>query len=138
MNRRNGVISPGELADIRFENNRYLHDELAHLRRTATTGTYGEQVQTFTTVATWRCGFAYSPFKFRSREVLADARTPISEILVRARMPDEAQGTIDTDDRVVLTHKMGEALAEPHTFDVQGFEELTIYGFVLNLRRTGV
>jgi hypothetical protein len=132
------VISPDELAQIRHENERALHDELVHLRRTATTGAYGEQAATYTTVATWPCGFAYSPFKFRSREVLADARTPISEILVRARMPQAARGTIDTDDRVVLVKKFGEALDPPQTYDVQGFEELTVYGFILNLRETGV
>lgn len=131
------TISPDELDAIRFENERYLHDRLTHLRRTATRGQYGEEVAVFATVASWPCGFAYSPFKFRSREVLADARTPISEILVRARMPDEARGSIDTDDRVVLTHKFGEPVAH-QTFDVQGFEELTIYGFILNLRMAGV
>ena len=50
----------------------------------------------------------------------------------------DARVEIDTDDRVVLTHKWGEPLAELLIFDVQGFEELTIYGLILNLRRTGV
>lgn len=131
------MISPDELAQIRRDNERHLHDQLTHLRRTAATDVYGGQSVSWSTVATWRCGFAYSPFKFRAREVLADSRTPISEILVRARMPDAARNTIDTDDRVILTHKFGEEVAY-ETYDVQGFEELTIYGFILNLRRTGV
>jgi hypothetical protein len=135
--RSDGMISPDELSQIRRENERYLTDELVHLRRSVAQGDYGEEVQTFSTVATWACGFAYSPFKFRSREVLADARTPISEILVRARMPNAARDTIDTDDVVVLTRKFGEPV-EHQRFSVQGYEELTVYGFILNLKKTGV
>jgi hypothetical protein len=134
------MISKDELAQIRFENERYLTDRIVHLRRTSTTGTYGERVATFSTAGTYECGFAFSPFKFRSREVLLGDRSPtyLSEILVRARMPKSAQGEIDTDDRVVLTHKWGEKLDEPQIYDVQGYEELTLYGLILNLRRTGV
>lgn len=131
------MISPDELRQIRHDNQQYLHDRLTHLRRTVTMGAYGEEVATWTEVASWPCGFAYSPFKFRSREIMADARTPISEILVRARMPDEARGTIDTDDRVILTHKFGEPVTN-ETYEVQGYEELTVYGFILNLKRSGI
>lgn len=134
------MLSDAELSHIRYESRRYLTDQLTHLQRSVTTGTYGEQVGTYATVATWTCGFAYSPFKFRSREVIRGDRTGValSEILVRVRMPEEAKGTIDTDDRVVLTHKFGKALPELQIYEVQGFEELTIYGFILNLRRTEV
>lgn len=134
------MISNDELSHIRHENERYLTDTLVHLRRGVTTGTYGEVVATFATASSYQAGLAYSPFKFRSREVERGDRAPVtlSEILVRARMPEAAKGEIDTDDRVVLTHKWGEPLAEPQIFDVQGFEELTIYGLILNLRRTGV
>lgn len=131
------MISPNELAQIRHENERYLTDRLLHVRRSMTMGSYGEQVVVWTEVRSWPCGFAYSPFKFRSREILADSRAPISEILVRCRMPIAARGTIDTDDRVILTHKFGEAVTH-ETYEVQGFEEATIYGFILNLRRTEV
>lgn len=134
------MISPNELSHIRYENERYLTDRLVHLRRSVTTGTYGEVIATFTTASSWKCGMAYSPFKFRSREVMRGDRAPVplSEILVRARMPQSAKDEIDTDDRVVLTHKFDELLDEPQVFEVQGFEELTIYGLILNLKRTGV
>jgi hypothetical protein len=83
---------------------------------------------------------AYSPFKFRAREVLRGDRAPVilSEILVRARLPYEATGVIDTDDRVVLTHKWGQPIDPPEVYEVQGYEEKTVYGLILNLRRTGV
>ncbi len=134
------MITGDELSHIRHENERYLTDTLVHLRRTVTTGTYGEVVGAFSTASTYSAGLAYSPFKFRSREMARGDRAPIvmSEVLVRARVPEAAKGEIDTDDRVVLTHKFGELLDEPQIFDVQGFEELTIYGLILNLRRTGV
>jgi hypothetical protein len=135
------MLSPDELAQVRRENERYLTDRLVHLRRTVATGDRGQQVETFATVATWACGMAYSPFKFRSREVLRGgdrASIPVSEILVRARLPQAAQGTIDSDDRVALVEKFGEPVDPPELFDVQGYEERTIYGLVLNLRMTGV
>lgn len=134
------MISRGEIAQARRESERYLTDTLVHLRRSVVAGDYGETISTFATASTWPCGMAYSPFKFRAREVLRGDRAPVvlSEILVRARMPQAAYGQIDTDDRVVLTHKWGEKLDDPQVYDVQGYEEMTIYGLILNLRRTGV
>ncbi len=134
------MISDGEIAQIRRESERYMTDTLVHLRRTTTTGGYGETVATFSTVSSWPCGMAYSPFKFRAREVMQGDRAPValSEILVRARVPQAALGVIDTDDRVVLTHKWGEKLDEPQVYEVQGYEEMTIHGLIINLRRTGV
>ena len=135
------MLSKSELSHARYESERYLTDRLVHLRRTVTTGSYGEAISSFATASSWPCGFAYSPFKFRSREVLRGgerASIPVSEILVRARVPQAMRGTIDTDDRVVLTYKFGEKLAEPEVYEVQGYEELTIYGMILNLKRTGV
>lgn len=135
------MLSDSELRQIRRENTRYLTDRLVHLRRVQTTGSYGEAISTYATASSWACGFAYSPFKFRSREMMRGgdrATIAVSEILVRARLPQEAKGQIDTDDRVVLTHKFGEALEEPQIYEVQGYEEITVYGLILNLRRTGV
>lgn len=134
------MISPDELAQIRRDSENALTDRIVHLRRTTATGTYGEQIATFTTASTWPCGFAYSPFKFRSREVIRGdrANVQLSEILVRVRIPQAARGEIDTDDRVVLVSKFGEALSNPEIYEVQGFEELTVYGIILNLRRTEV
>lgn len=131
------MISRDEVEQIQHDNEQHLHDRLVHLRRSNVKGDYGENIAVWSTVAEWDCGFAYSPFKFRSREIMADSRVPISEILVRCRMPAAARGTIDPADRVVLTHKFGRAVPE-ETYEVQGYEEQTIYGFILNLRRTGV
>ena len=135
------MLSKNELEQVRRENERYLTDRLVHLKRSQVLGSYGEPLPTYATYSTWRCGFAYSPYKFRSREVLRGgerATIPVSEILVRARLPQEAKGVIDTDDRVVLIHKFNEALEEPQVYEVQGYEEITIYGLILNLKRTGV
>lgn len=131
------MISLDEIAQIQHDNEQYLTDRVTHLRRTNVKGDYGEDVAVWSTVAEWDCGFAYSPFKFRSREIMADSRVPVSEILVRCRMPAAARGTIDPADRLVLTHKFGVSVT-PDTYEVQGYEEQTIYGFILNLRRTGV
>jgi len=131
------MITRDEIAQIQYDNEQYLNDRLAHLRRTNTKGSYGEDIAVWSTVAEWDCGFAYSPFKFRSREIMADSRVPISEILVRCRMPAAARGTIDPADRVVLIEEFGQPIAH-ETYEVQGYEEQTIYGFILNLRRTGV
>lgn len=132
------MISPRELANIRHQFDRHLNDTAVHLRRSDTTGTFGEQIATFNTAGTYRCGFAFSPFKFRSRERGDEIGEQVGEIYIRARFSSAVQGVIDSDDRIVLVKQFGKELSSPAVFEVQGFEELTIGGLIINLRRVEI
>lgn len=132
------MINQRELVQIRHEFDRALNDTVVHLRRSNVTGSFGEQRATFNTVGTYRAGFAFSPFKFRSRERGDEVGEQVGEIYVRARFSLDHQGVIDGDDRIVLVKQFGHELSSPAVFEVQGFEELTIGGLIINLRRVEI
>ena len=80
------------------------------------------------------CGFENSPFKFRSREIVAGGEGT-SEILVRARLPMKYYDYINQDDRLRLTKRFGDTYATPETYEIQGFAERGPAGIILNLKR---
>lgn len=129
------MISQRELSQIRSDFSRSLNDTVVHLSRSTATGTYGQPVRTFSTVATWSAGIAFSPFKFRSRERGDEIGEQVGEIYVRCRIPYEASGTIDKEDQLVLIKQFGLPVTPPKVFEVQGFEEVTVGGLIINLRR---
>jgi hypothetical protein len=129
------MINRRQLAVFRDRNERYMTDTVLHMRAVLSTGSYGESARTYTTAATYACGFAFSPFKFRAREIDSEVAMEISEVLVRARLPQSAQGQIESEDRLVLIKKWGETLDTPVSFEVQGFEEMVLPGIIVNLKR---
>jgi len=80
------------------------------------------------------CGMEFSPFKFRSREIVAGGEGT-SEILVRARISVDYYDNLQQDDRLVLTKRHGETLSESEIYEIQGFPERGPFGMVLNLKR---
>lgn len=130
-------LTAREIESMRRLSVAYMPDTVTLMKRSDTTGAYGEQVSVFTTYATYRCGFAFSPFKFRSRETVGIGEAQ-SEILVRARGPQAMLGHVDPEDVIVLTHKYDEELDPHQTYQVQGFPEIIPTGIILNLRRTVV
>lgn len=110
-------------------------DEVAYLSPSSTTNDLGEPITTYTTTATFRAGLAYSPFKFRAREIGNQVVESVSEVLVRARLPIAALDVVQPEGKLVLTKKWGETLAAEVEFEVQGFEEQVANGLIYNLRR---
>lgn len=128
-------ISPTALDQLRLDNENYLPDKLVLMNRTDTLDEYGTPTKVYSTVGTYACGLAFSPFKFRSRETggLGEAT---SEILVRARVLMEVASLVSPDDIVVLVEKYGEPVVPTQTYQVEGFPEIVPTGAILNLRRS--
>ena len=98
----------------------------------------GQPVPSWTVLATGvSCGFEFSPFKFRSREItIVGGGEETSEILVRCRLPLSYYDTVDTNDRIILTDRFGdENYPAPETYEVQGFLERGPAGLIVNLKR---
>lgn len=126
------LLTDAEVRQVRRESEEHMTDVVAHLVPTTTTGTYGEQVKTWSTASTYRAGLAFSPFKFRAREMPDSMSEGVSEVLVRARLPHRSN--VSPRDRIVLLTKFGVELAEPMLMEVQGPPELTLAGPILNLK----
>ena len=131
----NAALSKLELSQMQFDNVSYMMDTAIIYTRTDTVDAYGQPIPTWTEGATIPCGFGFSPFKFRSRELNTYGAEETSEILVRARVPIEYLDTLTTNDRLYLTHQKGVALTTPQVFDIQGFSEPGPSALVVNLKR---
>jgi hypothetical protein len=94
----------------------------------------GEAQVTWTDGDTIPCGLEFSPFKFRSRELLGEGQD-VGEILVRCRVPMKYYDTIQKEDRIRITKRHGVALTTAETYTVQGFAERGPSALVLNLKR---
>lgn len=129
------MLTRRQLRHYRKMSEEYMMDEVVVLTRSQTTGSYGEPVFSYTTSATYSAGLAFSPFKFRAREISNDTAEAYSEVLVRARLPEAAYGNIQPEDKLVLTKKWNETLESPIEFLVQGFEEHVAHGVIYNLKR---
>lgn len=129
------MISPKEIRVLRYDHDRHLSDLAAVQTREMTTNSYGEAVYSYTTVGTYACGFAFSPFKFRAREANSQVTEGVSEIFVRARFSYDAVDSIERDGRVILVRRYGIAVSPPETYEVQGFAEQNISGIIVNLKR---
>jgi hypothetical protein len=98
----------------------------------------GQPVASWTLLASdVSCGFEFSPFKFRSREItVVGGGEETSEILVRCRLPLSYYSSVDTDDRIILTDRFGDAdYPTPETYEIQGFLERGPAGLIVNLKR---
>lgn len=103
--------------------------------RSNTTAASGQPVASWSSYATnVPCGFEFSPFKFRSREIVG-AGEETAEILVRCRLPVTYYDAIDTNDRIILTARFGETYTTPETYEIQGFLERGPTGLIVNLKR---
>jgi hypothetical protein len=131
-------FSQRELGQIRRDFAATLHDRVTHQRRVSATGAFGEQVKTYEDVASLPAGFAFSPFRFRSREIGNEIGEQVGEIFIRCRLAWDYRGQIQKEDRLVLTHLFGAEIDPPAVYEVQGWEEMTIGGLIINLRRVEI
>ena len=128
-------LSTRELSMMRADNESHMMDTAVIYTRTDTLDDLGQPIPTWTEGDTIACGFAFSPFKFRSRELNIYGAEETSEILVRARVPSDYRDTLTTKDRLRLTHKFGVALTTGEDYDVQGFLEYGPSAMIVNLKR---
>ena len=128
-------LSALELAQMKADNLALMMDTAEIHNRTDTVDSFGYPSPSYATTATISCGFEFSPFKFRSRELNTYGGEETSEILVRARVPSAYKDSIDTKDRLVLIKRFGVTLTNAETYEVQGFDEHGPAGLVLNLKR---
>ena len=128
-------LSTLELAQMQADNEDHMMDTAVIYTRTDTLDSYGQPEPTWTKGDTIPCGFGFSPFKFRSRELNIYGAEETSEILVRARVPLDYQDTLTTNDRLRLTHLKGDKLTTAQDYDVQGFLETGPSAAVVNLKR---
>ena len=128
-------LSTLELGQMQSDNEAYMMDTAVIYTRTDAINSSGQPIETWTAGATIPCGFAFSPFKFRSRELAVYGAEETSEILVRARISLDYVDVLTTNDRLRLTHKHGIALTVAQDYDIQGFLEPGPSGLVVNLKR---
>lgn len=129
------ALSASEIAQMKADNQGHMMDTAQIKNRSDTLNDRGQPVPAWTTTATSSCGFEFSPFKFRGREVGTPGEET-AEIYVRARFPKAQEGNISVSSRIVLTHRYGTALDTPQTYEVHGYPEVGPSGLILNLRRT--
>lgn len=131
----NAAFSPLELGQMQADNESYMMDTAIIYTRSDVVNSYGQSVAAWAEGATISCGFGFSPFKFRSRELNTYGAEETSEILVRARVPIDYLDTLTTNDRLYLTHQKGVALTTIQQYDIQGFSEPGPSAIVVNLKR---
>ena len=131
----NAHLSVLELGQMQVDNESYMMDTAVIYTRDDTLDSYGQPRPTWTEGATIPCGFAFSPFKFRSRELAIYGAEETSEILVRARVSLDYRDSLSTKDRLRLTHKFGVALTTGEDYDIQGFVEYGPSAMIVNLKR---
>lgn len=131
----NAHLSTLELGQMQADNESYMMDTAIIMTRSDVVDKYGQPIITWTPGTTIPCGFAASPFKFRSRELSVYGAEETSEILVRARVSLDYRDSLSTKDRLRLTHKLGVLLATAEDYDIQGFVEHGPSAMVVNLKR---
>ena len=119
-------------------NELHMTDTAIILTRSDSNDEYGDPNPTYTPGTTISCGFGFSPFKFRARELDIYGAEESSEILVRARVSLDYQDAMTTKDRLRLTHSFGVELTTPQDYDIQGFLELGPSAMVVNLKRVEI
>lgn len=129
-------LSRRQLAVMRDSYADLMHDTCEIHTRTNVQAPSGQPVASWSTLATGvSCGFEFSPFKFRSREIISGGEET-SEILVRARLPLSYYDDIDQSDRIILTDRFGDDdYPTPETYEIQGFPERGPAGLIVNLKR---
>lgn len=83
-----------------------------------------------------RCGFEFSPYKFRAREIGGIGEEQ-SEILSRVRVTKTDFNALEMAETGVirLTHRFGEQLNLYEDYEIQGFAEYGSAGVILNVKR---
>ncbi len=129
-------LSTRQLSVMRNSYGNRLQDTCDIHTRANTRDASGQPIATWTATYTdVACGFEFSPFKFRSREVVG-AGEETAEILVRARLPLSYYDTVNTNDRIILTDRFGDDnYPADETYEIQGFLERGPAGLVVNLKR---
>lgn len=112
-----------------------MQDTAVIMNPTYTQDAMNQPVQTWVDGSTIVCGFGFSPFKFRSRELSTFGADESSEILVRARVSLDYQSEISPDSRLRLTHRYGVAVTPEQEYQVQGFSEVGPDSMIVNLKR---
>lgn len=128
-------IFPRQLTQMRLTQTDRMQDTAVIENSVRVQDAAGQGIDSWTDGTTIPCGFGFSPFKFRARELGTLNAEESSEILVRARVSLDYQDEIDTDSRLRLTHRYGTALTTAQTYEVQGFNELGPSAMVVNLKR---
>lgn len=95
----------------------------------------GQLIKTWAKGSSIVCGFGFSPFKFRARELSTFGGDESSEILVRARVSLDYQSEIQPDSRMHLTSRYGVAVNPEQVYEVQGFNEIGPDAMIVNLKR---
>ena len=130
-------LSALEIAQMQLDNVAHMPDTAVLMTRVNALDSYGQPIATWTDAATVPCGFEFSPYKFRAREMgLPGEET--SEILVRARVSIDYYDVVSQSSRVRLTKRYDVALTTPETYEIQGFSERGPSGLILNLQRVEV
>lgn len=124
-----------QLRVMRLSNVERMQDTADIYNYTTTRDAMGGVVKTWVKGSSIVCGFAFSPFKFRARELSTFGADESSEILVRARVPLAYDGEIQPDSRLHLTSLKGEARDPEEVYQVQGFDEVMPDSIVVNLKR---
>lgn len=128
-------LSDNQIAQMRNLYDDIMSDTCDIHNRSNVLDAAGEPIPIWVPVATSvSCGFEFSPFKFRSRELVAGGEET-SEILVRARLPISYYDIVDVDSRLILTARFGETYTTSEIYEVQGFEERGPAGLIVNLKR---
>ena len=132
-------LSRRQLGVMRSVYDQSMTDTCSIHTRTNVLSDSGQPVPSWTLLASGvSCGFEFSPFKFRSREItVIGGGEETSEILVRCRLPLAYYDSVDTNDRIILTDRFGDAnYPAPETYEIQGFLERGPAGLIVNLKRT--
>lgn len=126
-----------QIEAIRYRSVSLTGDVIQHMIRDANTteGTYGAPEKSYTTGQTYSVGVAFSPFKFRSREIGNEVGEQVAEIHARVRASFDLYNVVNKDDRIIHVKSFGNTLSPPVVYEVQGFDEITIAGVIINLKR---
>lgn len=120
-------LRSGEITRLQAAQQQHLGDTCVILSYSAADNAYNLPEPTFTPGAPTDCGF-----KGNSRREVQDGG---QVIVADAELRLASDTTITQLDRVRLTHKAGQELASPLTFDVIGHPETGPSGIVVTLRR---
>lgn len=123
------LIQAQELSRMRQAQAETLNDTIQHIRRQTATNEYGQPDVTWVLAESYACGFQ----PVAKPEAMNDTEVPLVD--AKLRLPLTLESTIAHTDRVKLTHRFGEALADPQTYEIVGLPERGPSGLVYNLKR---
>lgn len=112
-----------------------MQDEADIYNYTTVRDAAGQLIKTWVKGSTVPCGFGFSPFKFRARELSTFGADESSEILVRARVSLDYMAEIQPDSRMHLTKRYGVTVSPEQVYEVQGFNEVGPDAMIVNLKR---